>query len=86
MRERKTIKVTELVDAANHILEYSDDDLVADRRAVAHLTLKLLMDAGAYKGFNYLPSAGLTPNGKGYYAVDIADDSRVRFYGGTNNV
>ncbi len=67
---RKTIKITDLVDAANHMLAESVDDV--DRVGVFILLERLLLDADAYKGFQFIDgNSGDT------------DDTRRRYYGGT---
>jgi hypothetical protein len=52
---RKTVKVSDVVARGNAMLANSADDRVQGREAVASLIEGVLFDAGAYKGFRYLP-------------------------------
>jgi len=77
---RKTIRVTDLVDAANTILA-AEGSTPEGRAAVAHLVSRLLMDANAYRGFTYLRSEYLPADQQTDTNVlrPFYDDTRRRY-------
>lgn len=75
---RKTIDVRPLIERANFFLRETDDSQFMERKGVASFLETALFDAGAYKGFRYLDSAGLQrEEGE---LVEIADDTRRAYY------
>lgn len=75
-KQRKTVPVAEILRTANYFLKYSADEQRDERRGVANLLESVLHLADAYKGYNYLPSAGVDHESA---TITIVDDSR-RFY------
>lgn len=81
MSVRKTVKVALILERTNHYLRESADECNRERQAIMDLCGVLLSDAGAYAGFNYLPSAGVN-----YDAIEhgetfaAADETRTFFY------
>ena len=57
----KTIALADLTLRVNRMLELSDADRGRERLALAILLEGILLDAGVYAGFNYLPSEFAEP-------------------------
>ena len=77
MAARKTVKVADLVNRANHMLQWSADDLTRERQAIAVFVEGVLHDANGYAGYTYLatqwdPDAAALRDGY--------DDTRRRYY------
>jgi len=53
---RKTIKVSEVVEAGNIFLSFSEDAMTGERRGMAAMIERVLFDTHNYKGFRYLSS------------------------------
>lgn len=88
MAPRKTVKLTEMVDDANERFAASADDMVQGRGMLQSFVSRILMEADAYAGYNYINLDGArylhiygeyrwVRDGK---VVDI-DESRIHFYG-----
>lgn len=75
---RKTVEVVTAIEKANFFLANTQDEMSAERKGVASFLETLLMQAGAYAGFRYLESAGITRNEQGY-AASIDDETRVEY-------
>ena len=54
---RKTIDVAAVTQICNGMLAYSQDDMVAEREAIAMVAERVLMDTGNYHGFGYTSKA-----------------------------
>lgn len=63
---RKTLPVRTILEKANNMLANSADELEDARRGVCCLIETLLFEADCYRGFSYLPSAGLKGGGSEY--------------------
>jgi hypothetical protein len=51
MRRSKTISVSKVIDAANHMLEESVPEYAAQREGVVALLECILFDTGNYRGY-----------------------------------
>lgn len=52
-RERKTVDASLVREKANHMLAVTPDSFKAQRQGIVMLAEALLMEAGAYKGFEF---------------------------------
>lgn len=84
---RQTVKIAELKAEANKVFRESRDEYKVQRRAIQSFVDSLLMDAGQYKGFNYLPADKSLPGnsiGIAYERADgtphFPDETRIEFY------
>jgi hypothetical protein len=86
MAKRKTVKLTEVLDIANKMLDYDAEDCgftpeeaIAHRRAVAALTEAILFRVESYAGYRHTSKAGVEFDDRGY-AKSIADDTRRQYF------
>lgn len=61
---RKTVEISKLIDRVNHHNAFTADAKKAEREALNFFLETILLDAGVYKGFNYLRADGLDPRGE----------------------
>ncbi len=73
-RCKKTITVRDIVMEANRVFQESADSYAVQRGGIQTFLGAILHATGNYRGFSYLPSAGLTGAGTG--DVKVADDTR----------
>ena len=83
--KRKTIKVEDIKQQANHFFLNSHNELSSERKSVQHFVGNLLMSVGSYNGYGYL-TQDQVPVGS-TYGVDrttepktFPDESRIFFY------
>ena len=69
-KAKKTIRTAALIALANDFMASSPDSARMDRLAVADFMRNVLLEAGAYAGFNYLRD----------YHDPASDSSRVVFF------
>lgn len=81
MGKRSTIKVSDVVQRANRMLEVTPDDWVGERHGIAALLNWILMETDQYNGFNYLASEFLPPDEQTAESVlkPGYDESRRRY-------
>jgi hypothetical protein len=78
MAIRKTVSLRSAIETANTFLATSEPLKQGERKGIASFLEVLLTNAGAYQGFQYLPSAGLQrEEGK---LVEIEDESRRSYF------
>jgi hypothetical protein len=61
MRAKKTLKIDDLKRLANDVMRESPNHMATHREAVHCFVSNLLMQANAYKGFNYLVEEQMPP-------------------------
>ena len=85
MAARKTVKLTDVLEIANNMLDYDAEDCgltkeeaVAARKAVATFAEALLFKADSYRGFAYTEKAGVARGADGIALrpFHCEDDSR----------
>lgn len=76
VKARKTIEIEKIKERANHFLANSWNIHDKERKGCKDLASMLLMDAGAYKGFQYLTKEKVGPLMT--YGVEYVDGKPVR--------
>lgn len=74
-RRRKTVNANVIIDEANKVFKESLPNFKDGRTAIQIFVTTLLLDAGQYKGFNYLTAEALP---EGYEPGMIFDESPAR--------
>lgn len=87
MAKRKTVELEKIKEKANNFFLISKNEATVERRALHLFVSDLLMDAGQYRGFNYLLKQdvgegltfGMQWDDTGSKAI-FKDETRIFFY------